>query len=113
MIRGGDGRFESDPFLRAQWREDRLARLFERLRGEGRIKVYRVEEPGSDRQYAFTLHVWPDLESDIEEQVARACGGGAFELKAYRGRKYLATASILIDLPPKWTRAERRRMGIP
>lgn len=92
----------------------RIAELFERLGGSGKIKVFRLLESG-DQAYSCTLEVDDTMSDELEERIAARVGGGAFYLKGFHKGKFLSGATILVDAvahPNKLTELEQQRQGL-
>jgi len=92
----------------------RLSRLFERLGGNGKVKIFRVIN--GTPQYSATQSITEDFASNLEERIAGLCGGGEYILKGFvdSGKKCVGEAQVHVDervFPAKQTAREAERQG--
>jgi hypothetical protein len=95
--------------------DNRLKELFQRLGGNGTVKVYRYREEDGKRTWCGSIAVSEGLLDTLEEQLARRWGGGDFELHAYHGSEYLGIAQVCIarEIKPQRDADERPAAAAP
>lgn len=97
--------------------QSKVGQLFDRLGGKGKLRIYRIVD--GEERYSKILDVDDNLSENLEETVAKLCGGGTFILRGFHRidagqTKCVGVATMHIDElvhAPRQTEREKQRDG--